>query len=82
MLPAVGHCSGGQGPDQADYMGALEQWREKGAPPASIIAQRKTNNRVEMARPLCPYPQVAVYKGEGSTDEAGSFECRMPERIP
>jgi len=80
MLPAVGHCSGGQGPDQADYMDALERWREEGTPPESIIAQRRVNNSVEMTRPLCPYPQVAVYRGEGSTDEAGNFACRLPAR--
>jgi hypothetical protein len=26
--------------------------------------------KVERTRPLCPYPQVATYKGSGSTDEA------------
>jgi feruloyl esterase len=30
---------------------------------------------VLMTRPLCPYPQVARYKGSGSTDEAQSFTC-------
>jgi hypothetical protein len=28
-----------------------------------------------MSRPLCPFPQVATYKGSGSTDEAASFMC-------
>jgi hypothetical protein len=27
---------------------------------------------------LCPYPQVARYKGTGSTDEAENFRCQMP----
>jgi len=31
-----------------------------------------------MTRPLCPYPQVAVYKGTGSTNDAGNFSCKMP----
>ena len=26
-------------------------------------------------RPLCPYPQTAIYKGSGSIDEAASFTC-------
>jgi Tannase and feruloyl esterase len=26
-------------------------------------------------RPLCPYPQVAQYKGSGSTDDAANFAC-------
>jgi len=28
-----------------------------------------------MTRPLCPYPQVARYKGQGDTNEAENFEC-------
>jgi feruloyl esterase len=27
-------------------------------------------------RPLCPYPQVARYKGTGSVDSADSFSCQ------
>jgi len=26
-------------------------------------------------RSLCPYPQVAKYKGSGSTDDASNFVC-------
>ena len=26
-------------------------------------------------RPLCPYPQVAKYKGTGSIDDAANFVC-------
>jgi hypothetical protein len=31
-----------------------------------------------MTRPLCPYPQVAQYKGTGSTNDAGNFVCKAP----
>jgi feruloyl esterase len=27
-------------------------------------------------RPLCPYPQVARYKGSGSLESADSFACK------
>jgi hypothetical protein len=27
---------------------------------------------------LCVYPQVAKYKGQGSTDAAENFECKAP----
>jgi feruloyl esterase len=37
-----------------------------------------TNNRVDMTRPLCPYPQVAHYKGTGSTNDAANFACKAP----
>jgi len=33
---------------------------------------------VDRTRPVCPYPQHAVYNGSGSTDEAANFRCRNP----
>ena len=30
-----------------------------------------------VTRPLCPYPQVATYKGAGSTDDELNFTCRV-----
>ena len=76
LLPGVGHCGGGPGPDQADFVGALERWRESGNAPDQIRASHVTNNRVDMTRPLCPYPQVAQYKGVGSTNDAANFVCK------
>jgi hypothetical protein len=55
---------------------ALEQWVEKGNAPDRIEASHATGGRVDRTRPLCPYPQEAVYKGSGSIDEAASFSCR------
>jgi len=80
LLPGVGHCGGGVGPDQADFMTALEQWREHGTAPAQIIASRNPGraNLTPMTRPLCPYPQVAKYSGTGNTDDAKSFVCAAP----
>ena len=31
--------------------------------------------KVDRTRPLCPYPQVARYKGTGSIDDAANFTC-------
>lgn len=76
LIPGMGHCRGGVGPDQADFLGAIERWREKGEAPAQIIATRPAGNgRTEMTRPLCPHPQVMKYKGSGSTDDAKNFVC-------
>ena len=36
----------------------------------------RDRGRVDRTRPLCPYPQVAVYKGTGSIDEAASFSLQ------
>ena len=78
MAPGMQHCGGGVGPNQANWMGALERWREGGVAPARIEAAHVTSNRVDMTRPLCPYPQVATYSGSGSTNDAASFACRQP----
>ena len=32
--------------------------------------------QTDRTRPLCAYPQVAVYNGSGSTDEATNFSCK------
>lgn len=75
MVPGMGHCRGGAGPDQVDWMASLERWRESGKPPDRIEAAHVENNRVEMTRPLCRYPQIAKYTGSGSTNDAENFVC-------
>ena len=75
MVPGMGHCAGGAGPNQIDWMAALESWREKGATPTSILGKGK-NGDVPMSRPVCPYPQVATYKGAGDINDAANFMCR------
>jgi feruloyl esterase len=76
MVPGMGHCGGGDGPNTFDMVGALEQWVEHGKAPDRIAAAHSTGSRVDRTRPLCPYPQVAVYNGTGSMDEAASFTCK------
>jgi Tannase and feruloyl esterase len=78
MVPGMGHCGGGEGPDQFDMLSPLEHWREQSQAPAEVIASKITDGKLEFTRPLCPYPQVARYKGTGSTDLAENFVCRMP----
>jgi feruloyl esterase len=76
MVPGMNHCSGGLGTDQFDSLVALENWVEKKEAPASIPASRVQQGQTVRTRPLCPYPQVATYKGSGSTDEAANFTCK------
>jgi feruloyl esterase len=76
MVPGMGHCGGGEGPNTFDMVTALEQWVEQGKAPERIIASRVTGAGVQRTRPLCPYPQVAAYVGTGSTDEAANFVCK------
>jgi tannase/feruloyl esterase len=76
MVPGMGHCGGGEGPNTFDMMSALEQWVERGEAPQQILASHATNGAVDRTRPLCPFPQVAAYKGTGSIDDLASFACR------
>jgi feruloyl esterase len=78
MVPGMGHCQGGDGTDVFDKRVVLEQWVEQKKAPEQIIASHVTQGTgaVTRTRPLCPYPQVAVYKGTGSTDDAANFSCK------
>jgi Tannase and feruloyl esterase len=63
-----------------DIDAALETWVEEGIAPNRIIATRyKTGadpvSGILRTRPLCPYPQIAKWKGTGSTDDAANFVC-------
>jgi feruloyl esterase len=78
MEPGMAHCRGGAGPDQFNKMAVIERWREAGEEPGAILASHVTNGAVDMTRPLCPYPQNAVYKGIGSTNDAANFVCKQP----
>jgi feruloyl esterase len=78
MVPGMGHCGGGDGPNTFDMVGPLEQWVENGLAPTKVVASRSTNGKVDRTRPLCPYPQVARYSGSGSSDAAENFTCRLP----
>jgi feruloyl esterase len=72
----MAHCAGGLGPDQYDAVTAVIDWVEKDAAPDSLVARKIVNGTVTRARTLCPYPQVARYRGRGSTDDAARFRCR------
>jgi feruloyl esterase len=79
MIPGMGHCRGGNGPDQADFMSAIASWVEHGKKPDVIEAKHVDNGKVTMTRPLCPHPQAARYKGKGDTNDARNFECAPPK---
>jgi feruloyl esterase len=89
MVPGMAHCATGSGVSEfgqvasgavaaeprTDIFRALMAWSEKEQAPTSITAARIENGSTTLTRPLCPYPQVARYKGSGSTDDAANFSC-------
>jgi feruloyl esterase len=78
----VQHCGGGEGPWQVDYLSVLEQWVEGGKAPERLITSRRLEGAGQRSRPLCPYPQMAIYTGKGNSDEAGSFVCSPAPHQP
>ena len=76
MVPGMGHCRGGEGASNFDMLTVLEQWVEAGKAPDHVNASRVRNGATDRTRPLCPWPQVATYKGAGSTDDAANFICK------
>jgi len=88
LVPGMNHCSGGPATDQFDMLSTLVRWVEHGEAPARVIAQARgagnpgganaevpANWAPDRTRPLCPYPQKAIYAG-GPADRAESFACR------
>ncbi|MDH3295211.1 MAG: tannase/feruloyl esterase family alpha/beta hydrolase, partial [Acidimicrobiia bacterium] len=74
LLPGMGHCGGGPGPNVVDYLTAMENWVENGVAPDELVVSRiGADGTVNRTRPVYPYPQVARYDGTGSTDDAANF---------
>ena len=78
MVPGMFHCGGGVGTSTFDVATPLLHWVESGVAPASIPASRILGGKTIRTRPLCPYPEVARYKGSGTIDDAANFSCVAP----
>ncbi|MDE1178151.1 MAG: tannase/feruloyl esterase family alpha/beta hydrolase [Edaphobacter sp.] len=93
LVPGMQHCGFGpgatefgqgmapRGDAEHDIFTALEQWTEKGTAPSTLTAVKAegkgADRKVVMTRPLCPYPQIAKYNGNGDSNQASSFTCSL-----
>ena len=89
MVPGMLHCAGGPGPWQADYVDPLVAWRERGEAPERIVgthpgpsdldhlseASDRPGDPQSFTRPLCAYPELAEYTGQGDMLDERSFAC-------
>ena len=78
LVPGMAHCGGGEATANFDMLKALEGWVEQGKAPDRVEASRVVNGQTDRTRPLCPYPQSAVYSGSGSVNESANFACKVP----
>ncbi|MFV5506742.1 tannase/feruloyl esterase family alpha/beta hydrolase [Acinetobacter sp. 197] len=88
-VPGMNHVSQGVATDQFDGLTALVRWVEYGEKPDRIIATARgpgnpsgeinpeipSNWAPNRTRPLCPYPLIARYSGQGDSEKAESFNC-------
>jgi hypothetical protein len=86
MIPGLFHCGGGLGCANDDGLfDALVDWVETGIEPGAIVGSRFDGR----TRPMCLYPEVARYLGEGDIEDAANFTCvrvipaevQMPETL-
>lgn len=79
MVPGVDHCGEGEGTFHFDALQVIDEWVERGQAPERFVAQRPSQGGgAPRTRPLCAYPQIARYRGTGSTDDERNFECGTP----
>jgi feruloyl esterase len=72
LVPGMGHCGGGPGPNSFDSLTALERWREKDVAPTEMLG---TNRQAGLARPICAYPAYAKYDRSGEQKNAANWSC-------
>jgi feruloyl esterase len=82
MAPGMAHCGGGPGPNEWDKLAPLVDWVENGNAPDFVVATHSTEGEVDNERPICAYPEQAVYIGPsgGQNDPINwvekNFACR------
>jgi feruloyl esterase len=81
LAPGVGHCRGGEGPWQVDFVSALVDWVERGRAPDAVLTTRTDAAGAVLAqRPLYPFPEVARHDGSGPLAQATSWR-RAPALV-
>ena len=76
--PGVSHCGGGTGAASFDILAAMDDWIASGKAPEVIPASNPQKN---FTRPLCAWPALPFYKGEGDPNAAASFSCRSTAAV-
>lgn len=72
LLPGVGHCRGGPGADDVDWLAAIDNWTGGGKAPARLTATKKDS---PLKRAVCAWPKIARYKGKGDSNDPASYSC-------
>lgn len=90
MIPGMAHCRRGHGADAIDYLGALEDWVERGRAPDMLLAHHLLKEQsylglppltfpldraaYDWTRPIAAWPRVARYTGRGDWRKAENWK--------
>ncbi len=78
-VPGLNHCGGGPATGQFDVLALLVAWVERGRAPDALLARADESTPWPgRERPLCAWPSVAWYRGNGSLEKSDNFLCRLP----
>ena len=81
LSPGIDHGFQGPGATPTGLNKAILRWVEEGKAPDKLMAEKRDKNgKVTRTRPLFPFPQIAKYKGSGSTDDAANFVSKTPRK--
>ena len=75
MVPGMGHCAAGSGPNSFPTLSALDSWVSEDVAPEALVAV-STSGR---SMPLCKFPEEAKHIG-GPVDVASSWVCPEDDR--
>jgi feruloyl esterase len=92
MFPGVYHCGGGYGPNVFDLLTPIINWVEAGKAPGSVVAALvnggtgpagagASTGKVQLTRPVYPYPEEVKYSGHGSTLDAANYVGYLPTTL-
>jgi feruloyl esterase len=76
MVPDHNGCPGN--PKTFNVLEALQKWREQDIAPDYVEASYGNSDQIYKTRPVCAYPNVAIYRGEGDINKAENFYCGEP----
>lgn len=81
-----GQFASGDGDPARSLGAAMRRWVEHGEAPEQVLAVRHRvpqdpRTEVVRSRPMCAWPRVAAYSGQGTTDDARNFSCADPARV-
>ena len=75
MVPGMGHCTAGSGPNSFATLSALDSWVSDKVAPDALVAV----NAAGRSMPLCKFPEEAKYIS-GPVDSASSWVCPEDDR--